>query len=170
MSREDKRLLMTYIISGLWLGFGALGIYFSTKFTELAVYFLSLAAFVGTYVWGESVRKSKETTLFRGGRNSKREVLSYIIILLWAILGTYGVIGKKPLEELAAYFGALTPFVGAYILGQTYKAGDPPIITRTTNETQEQTQEQTEGNNPINEVAKKSSVISDEEKEASNLI
>jgi hypothetical protein len=50
----------------------------------------------------------------------------YITIVLWGITGALGVIWEKSLTELAAYFAALTPFVGAYILGTTYKVTDVP--------------------------------------------
>ena len=45
-------------------------------------------------------------------------------MVLWVILGVFSVVTKKELTQMASYFGALTPFVAAAILGETYKVED----------------------------------------------
>lgn len=130
LKKNDKRLIMVYVILALWLGFAVMGIVYAINFTSIAIYFLSLVGFVGTYVWGESVRKSKKSSIFQKGPNSEREILSYIVMGLWVILGIYGIVFEKPLDEMAAYYGSLTPFVGAYILGETYKSQSLPGVTQ----------------------------------------
>jgi len=120
---DSKRLLLVYVIIFLWLSFATL-MFFNTNeindFKTLSIYFLSLTGFIIAYVWGESARKSNKTTLFKPGKSSKREILTYIIILLWTVVGAFSMIKPLPLIDLATYFGTLTPFVGAYILGETY--------------------------------------------------
>ncbi|MDY0268763.1 hypothetical protein [Trichloromonas sp.] len=100
--------------------------YFNTNgvndFKTLSVYFISLTGFIIAYVWGESARKSNKTTVFKSGNSSKREILTYIVILLWTIVGVFSILKPLPLIDLSTYFGALTPFVGAYVLGETYKS------------------------------------------------
>ena len=121
MTIDDKRLMIVYTVIFLWTCLGVTGAIAAASFVSLAVHFLSLTGFVGVYVWVESVRKSYKTSIFRKGPSSNREIISYVVMFLWAILGAYGILKHKPLDQLAAYYGALTPFVGAYILGDTYK-------------------------------------------------
>ena len=122
---NSKRLLLVYIVIFLWIFFASL-MYFNINgvndFKTLSVYFISLTGFIIAYVWGESARKSNKTTLFKTGSSSKREILTYIIILLWTIVGVFSILKPLPLIDLSTYFGALTPFVGAYVLGETYKS------------------------------------------------
>lgn len=122
---KSKRLLLVYVVIFLWIFFASL-MYFNINevndFKKLSVYFISLTGFIIAYVWGESARKSDKTTLFKPGNSSKREILTYIIILLWTVVGVFSVIKPLPLMDLATYFGSLTPFVGAYVLGETYKS------------------------------------------------
>jgi hypothetical protein len=117
---SSKRLMLIYAVVFLWLGMGVLGAFYETSYSQLAVYFLALTGFVASYIWGESVRPARSTSVFRKGRSSSREMLIYLCVLLWAGVGALGVIKKASLEELAAYYSALTPFVGAYILGVSY--------------------------------------------------
>ena len=49
--------------------------YFDTDFTQLAGYFISLTGFVASYIFGESMRPSSDSSIFRKGKNSKRENL-----------------------------------------------------------------------------------------------
>ena len=120
---KSKRLMLIYVTIFLWLAMGMLGVYKAVTFPSLTVYFLSLTGFVASYIWGESVRPADATSVFKKGKNSSREVLTYVCILIWTIFGAFVILKKVNLnlEDLAAYYSALTPFVSAYILGATYK-------------------------------------------------
>ena len=87
---------------------------------DLSVYFLSLTGFIGSYIVGESMRKSKDSSIFLKGKNSRREALTYLISLFWTIIGTFITITGGDIIGAASYFGALTPFVGAFIIGNSY--------------------------------------------------
>ena len=118
---ESKRECLTYIIVTLWIGIGILGTYYETEFTELAAYFISLSGFAGAYMYGESVRKSNDSSIFKGGKSSKRELMIYLTVFLWLIIGIFTIINGADLMGMSAYFAALTPFVGSYIIGETVK-------------------------------------------------
>jgi hypothetical protein len=118
---ESKRECVTYLIVFLWLAVGVTATYFETDFTALAAYFVSLTGFVASYIFGESVRKSKNSSIFLPGPNSRREVMMYITIALWLTVGVWVIVQKADLIGVSAYFAALTPFVGSYILGETFK-------------------------------------------------
>jgi preprotein translocase subunit SecE len=118
---NSKREALTYIVIILWIYMGSIAIYFGTDLSDLSVYFLSLTGFIMSYIFGESVRKSSDNSIFLKGKNSKRELLTYSIILIWLIIGSFIIINGGDLIGAATYFGTLTPFVGAYIIGETYK-------------------------------------------------
>lgn len=118
---DSKRECVTYLVVFLWVSVGVLATYFDTDFTQLAGYFISLTGFVASYIFGESMRPSKDTSIFLKGKNSKREVLMYITIALWAIVGIWVIVKNSDLMGASAYFAALTPFVGSYIIGETFK-------------------------------------------------
>ena len=118
---ESKRECLTYIIVLLWVSIGILATYFETDFTELAAYFISLTGFAGAYMYGESVRKSQDSSIFKGGKSSKRELMIYLTVFLWLIIGVFTIINQSDLMGMSAYFAALTPFVGSYIIGETVK-------------------------------------------------
>jgi hypothetical protein len=118
---ESKRECVTYLIVFLWLAVGVTATYFETDFTALAAYFVSLTGFVASYIFGESVRKSKSSSIFLPGPNSRREVMMYVTIALWLTVGVWVIVQKADLIGVSAYFAALTPFVGSYILGETFK-------------------------------------------------
>ena len=50
----------------------------------------------------------------------------YITIGLWLIVGIWVIVKNADLMGMSAYFAALTPFVGSYIIGETYKQEDKP--------------------------------------------
>ena len=118
---ESKRECLTYIIVFLWVSIGILATYFETDFAELAAYFISLTGFAGAYMYGESVRKSQDSSIFKGGKSSKRELMIYLTVFLWLIIGVFTIINQSDLMGMSAYFAALTPFVGSYIIGETVK-------------------------------------------------
>ena len=118
---ESKRECITYLVVFLWVVMGVTATYFDTNFTQLAGYFISLTGFVASYIFGESMRPSNASSIFRKGKNSKRENLMYITIALWTIIGVYVIVKHADLIGAAAYFAALTPFVGSYMIGETFK-------------------------------------------------
>lgn len=119
---ESKRECMTYLVMLLWIGIGLLGFYFDTNYNHLAAYFLSLTGFVMSYMFGESFRKSNDSSIFMSGKTSKRELVTYMTILMWTAIGVFGIIKAQDLMALSAYFAALTPFVGAYVIADSVKA------------------------------------------------
>lgn len=123
--KRDKRERLVYVVVLLWIFMGILSAHYQTNFEITAVYYVSLTGFVGAYIWGESVRKSGSTPIGFVGRNSRRELMIYISIILWFASGIWGIVNGKDLLSISAYFSALTPFVSAYILGQSYKPTDP---------------------------------------------
>jgi len=72
------------------------------------------------------MRPSNDSSIFRKGKNSKRENLMYITIALWTIIGVWVIVKNADLMGAAAYFAALTPFVGSYIIGETFKKEGNP--------------------------------------------
>jgi hypothetical protein len=118
---ESKRECITYLVVFLWVIVGVIASYFKTNFTDLAAYFVSLTGFVAAYIFGESIRKSTKTSIFLAGPTSKREAMMYITIALWLIVGLWVIVKNADLMGMSAYFAALTPFVGSYIIGETYK-------------------------------------------------
>jgi len=118
---ESKRECITYLVVFLWVLVGVIASYFETNFTDLAAYFVSLTGFIAAYIFGESVRKSSKTSIFLEGPTSKREAMMYITIVLWLIVGLWVIVKNADLMGMSAYFAALTPFVGSYIIGETFK-------------------------------------------------
>lgn len=123
---DSKRECVTYLVVFLWVAVGILATYFDTSFTDLAAYFVSLTGFIAAYVFGESVRKSKKSSIFLSGSTSRREAMMYITVGLWLIVGVWVIVKNADLMGMSAYFAALTPFVGSYIIGETYKQEDKP--------------------------------------------
>lgn len=121
---ESKRECITYLVVFLWVAMGITATYFDVNFTQLAGYFISLTGFVASYIFGESMRPSNDSSIFKKGKNSKRENLMYITIALWTIIGVWVIVKRGDLMGAAAYFAALTPFVGSYIIGETFKKED----------------------------------------------
>ena len=157
MSEEEKikrnchvssRAVMAYSVVVLWAAFAIFCALYQPidpagkplekiKFTSMAVYFLSLTGFVGSYLYGVTVKPKENTSpIFLKGDTDKREIMIYVCMVLWAILGVYGVLTHMMLDEIGAYFGALTPFVGGYILGETarHSGADPNADKKEENE------------------------------------
>jgi hypothetical protein len=120
-----------------WIVLGITASNYDTNFTDLAAYFISLTGFVTAYIFGESVRRSEESSIFMKGKNSKREAMTYAIMLMWLIIGLWCVINEGDLVGISAYFAALTPFVGSYIIGETYKKEDITFIDNETIQSEE---------------------------------
>lgn len=118
---RSKRELITYLVVFLWIFLGVLGLYYNTNLIDLSTYFISLTGFITVYIFGESVRNSKESSIFLSGPTSKREALTYIIVAIWFAIGGLTIYKEGDLLGIGTYFAALTPFVGSYIVGETYK-------------------------------------------------
>lgn len=118
---ESKRECITYLIIFLWLTLGVAATYLETDYIALSAYFVSLTGFLISYIFGESLRKSENPSIFLPGPNSRREVIIYITVVLWFIIGLFSIFNKIDLTGVSAYFAALTPFIGSYILGETFK-------------------------------------------------
>lgn len=128
---NEKRLHIIYTTMFLWIVFGIAAALYSIPYSSMAVYFLSLTGFVSAYIWGESIRKSNTSSVFKNGTSSSREIMMYITMILWTLLGVFGLLKQSDFVNLAAYFSALTPFVGAYILGKSYKPNGKDESTTT---------------------------------------
>ena len=133
---NSKRECVTYVVIFLWVYLGVLSVIYDRSLEDLSVYFLSLTGFIGSYIVGESMRKSKDSSIFLKGKNSRRETLTYLIILFWTIIGTFITVIGGDIIGASSYFGSLTPFVGAFIIGNSY-VGDPDYDESTEEDTDE---------------------------------
>lgn len=122
---EHKRLILAGVITFLWIALGVLGLLFKTHFYDLSIYFISLTGFAGAYIISETKRPSVASMFFKKGRNSKREIVIYVMVALWLALGVTCVVMTLDLLEAAAYFSALTPYISTYLLGSAYKPDLP---------------------------------------------
>lgn len=124
MSNFGKREGLVYIVVFLWIAMGVLGAWKEANFTELAAYFGSLTAYVATYIWAESRRPSEKSSIMQSGPSSRREVMIYVVVILWALVGGVAIWYKANLNDLAVYFVSLTGFVASWIAGEVYKPQD----------------------------------------------
>ena len=123
-SNFGKREGLIYIIVLLWIVMGLLGAYKNASFSDLAIYFGSLTAYAATYIWAEAKRPSIKTRIFAKGPNSRREVMIYVVVIIWAIAGAGAIWFKANIGELALYFVSLTGFVASWIAGEVYTPQD----------------------------------------------
>jgi|TARA_B110000908_G_C10268273_1_gene467129 hypothetical protein len=119
-----KREGLVYIVVSLWIIMGILGLYKGASLSDLGVYFGSLTAYAATYIWGESKRPSTKTSVLKKGPKSRREVMIYVVVLLWAIAGMVAIWYLADLNELSIYFVSLTGFIMSWIAGEVYKPQD----------------------------------------------
>jgi len=119
-----KREGLVYIVVSLWIIMGILGLYKGASLSDLGVYFGSLTAYAATYIWGESKRPSAKTGVLKKGPKSRREVMIYVVVLLWAIAGIVAIWYLADLNELSIYFVSLTGFIMSWIAGEVYKPQD----------------------------------------------
>lgn len=124
LTNFGKREGLVYAVVLLWIGFGILGAYNGTNFTGLAAYFGSLTAYVATYIWAETKRPSSKTSIIHPGPSSRREIMIYVVVVLWTVAGIIGILKKADMADLAVYFAALTGFVASWIAGEVYKPQD----------------------------------------------
>jgi hypothetical protein len=118
---NSKREFIIYVVIFFWVYLGGIAIFYSQDLADVSVYFLSLTGFIMSYIFGESVRKTSKSSIFLKGKTSKRELMTYMVMLIWVIIGTWTIVTSGNIVSAATYFGSLTPFVGAYIIGETYK-------------------------------------------------
>jgi len=123
-SNFGKREGLVYIIVLLWIVMGLLGAYKNASFGDLAVYFGSLTAYAATYIWAESKRPSDKTKIFGKGPSSRREVMIYVVVVIWAIAGGAAIWFAADIGQLALYFVSLTGFVASWIAGEVYTPQD----------------------------------------------
>lgn len=119
-----KREALVYIVVLLWVIAGVYGAMKGADFTQLAAYFGSLTAYVATYIWAETKRPSKKTGILKSGKRSRREVMIYLVVVLWTIAGSAGIYYYANLASLATYFVALSGFIASWIAGEVYKPQD----------------------------------------------
>ena len=119
-----KREALIYIIVLLWISMGIFAAMKASSLTDLAVYFGSLTAYAATYIWAESKRPSSKTGIIRKGPHSRREMMIYVVVLLWAIAGFVSMWYARDLKELSVYFASLTGFVASWIAGEKFKPED----------------------------------------------
>ena len=124
LSNFGKREALVYVVVFLWVVMGILAAYKSTSLADLAVYFGSLTAYAATYIWAETRRPSTKTGILKPGPRSRREVMIYVVVVLWLIAGVAVIWWNSNLAELSIYFASLTGFVAAWIAGERYKSED----------------------------------------------
>jgi hypothetical protein len=123
-SNFGKREGLVYVIVLFWISMGILGAYEEANFADLSVYFGSLTAYAATYIWAETKRPSGKSSIRKAGPSSRREVMIYVIVLLWVIVGTFAILFKSNLSDLALYFISLTGFIASWIAGEVYTPQD----------------------------------------------
>lgn len=130
ISNFGKREWLVYIVVAMWMAFGILGAFQDANFSQMATYFGSLTAYVATYIWAETKRPSQKTSVLLPGPSSRREVMIYVIVVLWAIAGAVAIKMHKDLGDLSIYFVSLTGFVASWIAGEVYKPEDTVKIEK----------------------------------------
>jgi len=124
MSNLGKREGLVYITVILWVVMGILGAFKNADLKDLAVYFGSLTAYVATYIWGESKRPSDKTGILKTGPSSRREIMIYVVVAIWAIAGGAAIWFSASLTDLAVYFVSLTGFVASWLAGEVFTPQD----------------------------------------------
>ena len=124
MSNLGKREGLVYITVILWVVMGILGAFKNADLKDLAVYFGSLTAYVATYIWGESKRPSDKTGILKTGPSSRREIMIYVVVAIWAIAGGTAIWFSASLTDLAVYFVSLTGFVASWLAGEVFTPQD----------------------------------------------
>lgn len=119
-----KREALIYIIVFLWISLGIMAFWKSASLSDLAVYFGSLTTYAATYIWTESKRPSTKSGILKAGPSSRREMMIYAMVFIWAIAGIVAIWFAANLEELSVYFFSLTGFVTSWLAGEAYKPED----------------------------------------------
>lgn len=124
----DKRLLVTYIVIFMWVGLFGLSFKFETDLLDLTAYFASLTGFVALYGWSETKHPSAKTNFFSKGKNSKREMITYVSMIIWLGCGVFGMWKGISITSIAAYFASLTGFVASFMIGEHKRPADKDKI------------------------------------------
>jgi hypothetical protein len=119
-----KREALIYIIVFLWVSLGIMAFWRGASLSDLAVYFGSLTTYAATYIWTESKRPSAKSGILKPGPSSRREIMIYAMVFIWAIAGIFAIWFAANLEELSVYFFSLTGFVTSWLAGEVYKPED----------------------------------------------
>ena len=119
-----KREALVYIVVFLWVVAGVYGAVKGVDFIQLASYFGSLTAYVATYIWAETKKPSQKTSILKKGKSSRREIMIYLVVLLWVIAGAFGIYYMADLTSLSIYFISLSGFIASWIAGEVYKPQD----------------------------------------------
>lgn len=118
---NTNRKVVTYLVLFLWISEIIVAIYTENSLKELSVNFLSLTGFISSYLWSETKRPSGKTVNLINPSSSRMKIL-YITITLWVISVNLFMFYKLSLLDLAAYYGALTPFIGGYLISVGFKS------------------------------------------------
>ena len=71
-------------------------------------------------------------------RISKGERLTYVVVLLWVLFGTLGIIKSTNLTQLAGYYASLTLFVSTYLWGEWKRSSiSTPLFRKGENSSRE---------------------------------
>lgn len=119
-----KREALIYIIVFLWISMGIIAFWKEANLSDLSVYFGALTTYAATYIWAESKRPSIKTGILKPGPSSRREIMIYAMVFIWAIAGGIGMWFSIDLKQLSVYFFSLTGFVASWIAGEAYKPED----------------------------------------------
>lgn len=117
----SKRRNLTIIVVFLWLLMGILGFIEDINLNNMAAYYVSLTGFIGTYMWSETSKQSKDNTNFCRPK-SYREKIIYMVVVVWLLAGLGAIYTDTSLTGTSAYFGSLTPFISSYMISITYKS------------------------------------------------
>lgn len=120
VNNDNRVKILIYLVLILWILYGVLALLYTISLFSLAAYFVSLTGFIGTYTFTFNRRPSTSTPIYKSGKTSSRELMVYIVILLWCIAGYVAMYTGYELDAVAAYFAALTPFVSTYLIGRTF--------------------------------------------------
>ena len=124
----DKRLLVIYIVIVMWVSLFTTSFTFDTDLLDLTAYFSSLTGFVALYGWSETKHPSNKTNIFTKGKNSKRETITYICMVIWLFCGVFGMWKGMSITSIAAYFASLTGFVATFMVGEHNRPADKKEI------------------------------------------
>ena len=119
-----KREALIYIIVLLWVTVGLFAFSKEASLSDLAVYFGSLTTYAATYIWAETKRPSSKRGILKPGPSSRREIMIYVVVALWAIAGFGAIWFSADLKQLSVYFFALTGFVTSWLAGEAFKPED----------------------------------------------
>lgn len=60
--------------------------------------------------------------------NSKRQLLMYVVLVIWVLFGIFAILYGADLNALSVYFSSLAlPFIG-YILGESWRPSNKKNI------------------------------------------